>query len=87
MVGFKAERLKTLKPIIEQLQSEFPSQEWNVMNSRFPKIYDFILCGFADSRDESHKIGLSVVRKYMKPEWNMTYWVKEINLTQYNVEQ
>lgn len=85
MCGFKAEHLKEIAPIVEELKAEFPSQEWNIMNSRF-EVYDFILCGFADDRDSAHKIGLSLVRKHLPPHLNALYWVKEIGLLKYNVK-
>ena len=85
MVGFKGEHLQELKPIIEKLKTEYPEQEWNVMNSKF-KAYDFILCGFAEDRDEAHKIGLAVVKKHLPARLNFLYWIKEIGLLKYNVK-
>ena len=84
LCGFKADCLKEIHPIIEKLKIEFPEQQWNVMNSKFPQ-YDFILCGFAPDRDTSHKIGLSLVKKYLPSHMNLIYWCKEIALVKYNV--
>ena len=57
-----------------------------MMNSKFP-VYDFILCGFAEDRDKAHQIGLAVVRKHMPQHLELLYWVKEVNLMKYNVEE
>jgi len=84
LIGFRGEQLKEISPIIEKLKEDYPEQEWNCLNSKFPQ-YDFILCGFADDRDKAHKIGLAVVRKHLPPSLNLFYWVKEINLLKYNV--
>jgi len=86
MCGFTAEHLEELSPIIEKLQEDYPKQEWNIMNSRFD-IYDFILCGFADDRDEAHKIGMALVNKHLPSKFNFFYWIKEINLLKYNVRK
>ncbi|MBA7638148.1 hypothetical protein ES703_45801 [subsurface metagenome] len=86
LIGFKAENLKEIAPVVEQLQADYPGQEWNVVNSKF-KQYNFLLCGFADSRDEAHKIGLAVVRKHMPAHLSLLYWIKEINLLKYNVRK
>ena len=85
LIGFTAEHLHELSPIIENLKDDYPEQEWNMMNSKFPQ-YDFILCGFAEDRDKAHKIGLAVVRKHLPAHLNFTYWVKEIGLLKYNVK-
>jgi len=86
LVGFKAENLKEIAPIVEKLKEEYPKQEWNVVNSRFEQ-YDFLLCGFAEDRDEAHKIGLAVVRKHMPSHLNLLYWTKEVNLVKYNIRK
>lgn len=86
LAGFKAEHLKEIAPIVEKLKEDFPDQEWNIMNSKFDA-YDFILCGFAEDRDEAHKIGLAVVRKHLPSSLNLFYWVKEIGLLKYNVKE
>lgn len=86
MCGFKAEHLKELKPIIEKLQKDYPEQEWNCMNSKFD-VYDFILCGFADDRDEAHQIGMALVKKHLPQKYNFYYWLKELNLVKYSVEK
>jgi len=85
-MGFKAEHLKEIAPIVEKLQQEYPQQEWNTLNSKF-KQYDFLLCGFAETRDEAHQIGLAVVRKHMPSHLNLLYWTKEINLLKYNAKK
>jgi len=84
LVGFRGENLKEIAPIVEKLKKKYPGQEFNVMNSKFPQ-YDFILCGFADDRDQAHKIGLALVRKHLPPRLNLTYWIKEVGLLKYNV--
>ncbi len=86
LMGFKAENLKEIAPIVEKLKAEYPDQGWNVVNSRFEQ-YNFLLCGFADSRDEAHKIGLAVVRKHMPESLHLLYWIKEINLLKYNIRK
>jgi len=82
MIGFKAEALKTIAPIVEELKKKYPEQEYNIGNSKF-KQYDFILFCFARNRDEAHKIGMSLVKKHLPPGY--CYWIKEINLLKYNV--
>jgi len=52
------------------------------MNSKFPA-YTFILCCFADNRDEAHKIGLALVKKELPQHLNLLYWVKEAPLLKY----
>lgn len=86
MVGFRAQHLKEIGPIVERLKVDYPKQQWNVMNSKF-EIYEFVLCGFADDRDEAHKIGLALVKKNLPKELNLIYWIKEVNLVKYNVER
>jgi len=86
MIGFKTESLKDVAPVVERLKEDYPQQGWNIMGSKFP-IYDHILCGVADNRDDAHKIGLSVVRKWMPPHLNLLYWIKEKNLIYCNVEE
>lgn len=85
LVGFKGEHLKEIAPIVEKLKEEYPEQQWNVMNSKF-KQYDFLLCGFADSRDEAHRIGLSAVKKYLPAHLSLLYWCKEIKSLKYVVK-
>ncbi|MBA7695021.1 hypothetical protein ES703_103638 [subsurface metagenome] len=86
LIGFKAENLKEIAPIVEKLQSDFPDQEWNILNSKFEQ-YNFLLCGFAETRDEAHKIGLAVVRKHMPPHLHLLYWIKEVGLLKYSVKK
>lgn len=86
MIGFKGEHLAEIEPIIETLQEDYPDTEWNCMNSKFPQ-YDFILCGFAGNRDDAHKIGMAVVKKHMPQHLNLLYWVKEVGVMKYNVEE
>lgn len=86
LIGFKAEQLKEISPIVEQLQTKYPAQEWNIMNSKFPQ-YDFILTGFAETRDEAHQIGLAVVRKHLPSHLNLLYWLKEVGLVKYSVKE
>lgn len=86
MIGYKGEHLAEIKPIIKQLQSEYPTQEWNCMNSKFP-IYDSILCGFTDNRDDAHKIGLAVVKKHMPAKFNLIYWLKKVGAMKHNVKE
>lgn len=85
MVGFKAEHLKQIAPIVEKLKQKYPEQGYNIGNSKFDS-YDFILFCFADSRDNAHKIGMAVVKKHLPQELNLMYWIKEINCAKYNVE-
>ena len=86
MIGFKGEHLAEIEPIIKQLQADYPETEWNVMNSKFP-VYDFILCGFADNRDDAHKVGLAAVRKHMPQHLNLLYWIKSSGTMKYNVTE
>ncbi len=84
--GFKAHYLKEIAPVVEKLKAEYPEQEWNVVNSKFPQ-YDFLLCGFAPDRDAAHKIGLAVVRKHMPEHLHLIYWIKEVGVAKYNVRK
>lgn len=86
MVGLKGSQLHEVAPIVEKLKEDFPRQEWNIMNSKFPQ-YEFVLCGFADDRDEAHVIGTALVKKHLPKALNLVYWVKEVNLVKYNVEE
>lgn len=74
--GFKAEHLKEIAPIIEDLKKRFPNQQYNIMNSKFPQ-YDFILTCFADDRDSAHKIGTALVKKELPSTLHLLYWIKE----------
>jgi hypothetical protein len=85
LIGLKNEYLCKIKSIIDNLKDDYPEQEWNLMESKFPQ-YDLILCGFAADRDEAHKIGLAVVRKHLPAHLNLIYWVKEVGLLKYNVK-
>ena len=86
LIGFKGEHLKEIAPIVERLKKEYPEQEYNIMNSKFPQ-YDFILVCFADDRDSAHKIGLALVRKELPAHLNLLYWIKEIKLLKYVVKK
>lgn len=86
MIGFKTESLKDVDPVVRRLQQKFPRQGWNVMASKFP-IYDHILVGVADTRDDGHKIGLAVVKKWLPEAMNAIYWLKEKNLIYTNVKE
>ncbi len=84
LCGFKGEALPEIEPIVESLKERYPDQGYNIMNSKFPA-YTFILCCFADSRDEAHKIGLALVKKELPQHLNLLYWVKEASLLKYSV--
>ena len=85
MIGFKGEDLPEIEPIVKSLKERYPHQGYNIMNSKFP-IYDFILCCFAETRDQAHRIGMALVRKELPQHLNLLYWVKEASLYKYNVE-
>jgi len=85
MIGFRAENLKDLTPIVEELKKKYPDQEYNIGNSKFPQ-YDFILFCFTEDRDQAHKIGLSLIHKWLPLQLSLQYWVKEVNLLKRNVE-
>ena len=85
LIGFKAEHLKDITPIVERLKKEYPEQGYNIMNSRFPQ-YDFILVCFAENRDKAHKIGLVLTKKILPQKLNLLYWIKEVNMLKYNVK-
>lgn len=84
LIGFQGENLPEIEPIVEDLKKRFPSQGYNIMNSKF-EAYTFVLCCFADSRDRAHKIGMALVRKELPQHLNLLYWVKEASLVKYNV--
>ncbi len=86
MIGFKAENLKEIGPIVEGLKEKYPDQEYNIGNSKFPQ-YDFILFCFTDNRDQAHQIGCALVHKELPQDLQLLYWVKESELTKYNVEE
>jgi hypothetical protein len=86
MIGFKAEDLNRIAPIVQELSEMYPDQEYNIGNSRFPQ-YDFILFCFADGRDQAHQIGTALVRKHLPSDLKLLYWVKEKNLLKYNVKE
>lgn len=86
LIGFKAEHLQEIAPIVDKLKAQYPDQEYNVMNSKFPQ-YDFILTCFAENRDQAHKIGLALVKQELPAHLNLLYWVKEVNLLKYNVQK
>jgi len=85
LIGFKADHLHEIVPIVKRLKQEYPKQGYNIMNSRFPQ-YDFILVCFADDRDEAHKIGMALVKKILPQHLHLTYWIKEINMLKYSVK-
>ncbi len=85
MIGFKAEHLAEIAPIVNKLKEKYPETGWNIGNSKFPQ-YDFILFGFADDRDQAHKIGLATVKGELSQHLSLLYWVKEVNLLKYNVK-
>ena len=85
MIGFKAENLNEIAPVVDRLKKQYPEQEFNVMNSRFPQ-YDFILTCFAADRDKAHQIGMALVKKELPQHLGLMYWCKEINLLKYNVK-
>lgn len=86
LIGFKGEHLKEITPIVERLKKEYPTQEYNIMNSKFPQ-YDFILVCFADDKDQAHKIGLALVKKELPAHLNLLYWIKEVKLLKYSVKE
>lgn len=86
LIGFTADHLHEIVPIVNDLKERYPEQEYNIMNSKFPQ-YDFILVCFAESRDKAHKIGMVLVKKELPAHLNLTYWVKEIKLLKYSVTQ
>jgi len=77
MIGFKAEHLHLIAPIVKRLKKEYPEQGYNIMNSHFPQ-YDFILVCFADDKDKAHKIGTALVKKELPTHLNLLYWIKEV---------
>lgn len=83
LIGFKGEDLPEIEPIVEDLKERFPDQGYNIMNSKFPA-YTFVLCCFADSRDDAHKIGMALVKKELPQHLNLLYWCKEAALLKYN---
>lgn len=85
MVGFKAENLEEIAPIVEKLKEQYPEQQYNVMNSKFPQ-YDFILTCFAEDRDKAHKIGTALVKRELPQHLHLLYWTKEVNMMKYNVK-
>lgn len=83
LIGFQGEDLPEIEPIVKDLKERFPDQGYNIMNSKFPA-YTFVLCCFADSRDEAHRIGLALVKRELPQHLNLLYWVKEAPLLKYN---
>jgi len=84
MIGFKAQHLAELEPIIKSLKERYPQQGYNIMNSRFPA-YDFILTCVADDRDKAHKIGTALVKRELPEHLHLLYWIKEVNIANCNV--
>lgn len=77
LIGFKAENLKEIIPVINKLKKKFPEQRYNVMNSNFPQ-FDFILSCFAETKDQAHQIGLALTRKHL-PQFKLLYWLKQVD--------
>ena len=72
-----------IAPLVERLKLDYPEQKYNIVNSNFPQ-YDFLICCFADDRDQAHKIGTALVKKDLPKHLNLLYWTKEINLLKYS---
>jgi len=76
-IGIKYEMRKTLEKILEDIAKKDSTFKYSIYNSRFPQ-YDQIIIVSSRSRDQAHKRGLLLTKKYFPTEYNLQYWVKEV---------
>jgi len=78
MIGITYEMRPECEKILDDLAEKDPTFKYSIYNSKFPQ-YDQIIIVSSGSRDQAHKRGLLLCKRYFPPEFNLQYWVKEVS--------
>jgi len=78
MIGIMFDMREACEKVLEHLASVDPTFRYSIHNSRFPQ-YDQIIIVRSASRDQAHKRGLLLTKRYFPQEYGLIYWVKEVS--------
>lgn len=85
MIGITYAMRPRLEKILKDIAKKDPTFKFNIFNSKFPQ-YDQIIIIGSGTRDQAHKRGLLLTKRYFPEEFNLQYWVKEVTHAQGQVE-
>jgi len=84
-IGIKYEMRPECEKILENLRRKDRTFRYSIYNSKFPQ-YDQVIIVRGENRDQAHKRGLLLTKRYFPKEYNLQYWVKEVSQIQTQVE-
>lgn len=85
MIGIMFDMREACEKVLEHLAERDPTFKYSIYNSRFPQ-YDQIIIVSSGSRDQAHKRGLLLTKRYFPQEYGLIYWVKEVSMANTQVE-
>lgn len=77
MIGIKFEMREKLEKILKDIAEVDPTFKFGIHNSKFPQ-YDQIIIVSSKTRDQAHKRGLLLCKRYAPEEYSLQYWVKPV---------
>lgn len=86
MIGIKFEMREACEEVLERIAAMDPTFKYSIYNSVFPQ-YDQVIVVSSGSKDQAHKRGLLLTKRYFPKEYSLAYWVKEVSMLDTQVER
>ena len=78
MIGIKFEMREACEDVLEGIASVDPTFKYSIYNSKFPQ-YDQVIIVSSETKDQAHKRGLLLTKRYFPEEYSLIYWVKPVS--------
>lgn len=86
MIGISYNMRAKCEEILEDIANIDSTFKYSIYNSKFPQ-YDQIIIVSSGTKDQAHKRGLLLCRRYFPEEYNLVYWVKPVRHIHTQVEK
>ena len=77
MIGISFDMREKCEAILQDIARIDPTFKFAIYNSKFSQ-YDQIIVVGSGTKDQAHKRGLLLCRRYFPKEYNLIYWVKPV---------
>lgn len=85
MIGITFDMREKCEEILKDIANRDPTFRYAIYNSKFPQ-YDQIIIVGSGTKNQAHKRGLLLCKRYFPEEYNLTYWVKPVTHTHTQVK-
>ena len=84
MIGITFDMREKCEEILQDIAGRDSTFKFAIYNSKFPQ-YDQIIIVGSGTKDQAHKRGLLLCRRYFPKEYNLLYWIKPVTHVQTQV--